>query len=77
MSLGGGATSEFCKADTRCRAGINIDGLQYGERQRENHNVPFLTMYSDEAPGVNDFLMSNSEILAQSSHSPDSTSSER
>lgn len=60
MSLGGATASEFCKADTRCRAGINIDGFQYGERQREPLNIPFLMIYSDDAHGVNDFLMLNS-----------------
>ncbi len=60
MSLGGAASSEFCKADARCKAGINIDGLQYGERQREPLGVPFLMMYSDDGAGVNDFLMLNS-----------------
>ncbi len=60
MSLGGATASEFCKADTRCRAGINIDGLQYGERQREPLTIPFLMMYSNDAPWVNDFLMLNS-----------------
>lgn len=60
MSLGGATASEFCKADARCVAGINIDGLQYGKRQREPLTIPFLMMYSDDAPGVNDFLMLNS-----------------
>lgn len=56
MSLGGAVASEFCKADTRCTAGINVDGLQYGTRQREPLNVPFLMLYSNDAPFVNDFL---------------------
>ncbi len=60
MSLGGATSSEFCKTDPRCKAGINIDGLQYGERQRQPLHVPFLMIYSDDAPRVNDFLMLNS-----------------
>lgn len=61
MSLGGATASAFCKRDTRCHAGINIDGLNYGERLRQPLTVPFLMLYSDDAPFVNDFLRINAE----------------
>jgi len=56
MSIGGAAAGEFCKADVRCTAGVNVDGLQYGSRQRQPLDVPFLMIYSDDGAGVNEFM---------------------
>lgn len=47
MSFGGGAVTEFCKADTRCRAALNMDGGTYGRRQREPLQIPYLAMVSE------------------------------
>jgi predicted dienelactone hydrolase len=44
MSFGGGAVTELCKSDARCRAGMNMDGGTFGQRQREPLQVPFLGM---------------------------------
>jgi predicted dienelactone hydrolase len=44
MSFGGGAVTELCKNDTRCRAGLNIDGPTFGHRQRQPLEVPYLAL---------------------------------
>lgn len=46
MSLGGATVVEVCKIDTRCRAGINLDGAFYGQYQRQPMQTPFLSMVS-------------------------------
>jgi predicted dienelactone hydrolase len=61
MSIGGAVATEFSKADVRIKAGINIDGLQYGSRNNEGLNVPFMMIYSKDGKGMNDFLMLNSK----------------
>jgi hypothetical protein len=37
---------EVCKIDTRCRAGINLDGALFGQYQRQPMQTPFLSMVS-------------------------------
>jgi dienelactone hydrolase len=44
MSFGGGAATELCKIDERCRAVSNIDGGTFGERQRQPLQVPYLLL---------------------------------
>ena len=44
MSFGGGAITELCKSDARCRAGLNMDGGTFGQRQRQPLQVPYLAM---------------------------------
>jgi hypothetical protein len=61
MSVGGALATEYAKADDRIKAGINIDGLQYGTRNKESLNVPFMMIYSEDGRGTNDFLMLNSK----------------
>jgi hypothetical protein len=57
MSVGGAVAVELCKSDDRIAAGINVDGLAYGSRSRDELCVPFMMLYSDDGVGVNDFLM--------------------
>jgi predicted dienelactone hydrolase len=59
MSFGGGAVTELCKSDARCRAGMNMDGGTFGRRQREPLQVPFLGM-NREGENFLDYLMSAS-----------------
>lgn len=59
MSFGGGAITELCKSDARCRAGLNIDGGTFGQRQREPLQVPFLGMNRENQDFL-DYLMSAS-----------------
>jgi predicted dienelactone hydrolase len=55
MSYGGGAAGEFCKIDSRCRAGVNLDGTQFGRHWNQAVAAPFLMLYHEEHQGGNDF----------------------
>ena len=46
MSYGGGAVTQVCKADSRCRAALNLDGGLWGSRMREPLKVPYLVLAS-------------------------------
>lgn len=46
MSFGGGAITEICKTDARCKAGVNLDGGIFGSRQRVPLQVPHLVLAS-------------------------------
>jgi len=61
MSIGGATAGEFCKVDNRVKAGINVDGLQYGTTQDDSLNLPFMMVYSDDGLGLNDFMMLRSK----------------
>ena len=45
-SLGGAAAGQFCVQDSRCKAGANLDGFQYGDLLEKNLGVPFMFLYS-------------------------------
>jgi pimeloyl-ACP methyl ester carboxylesterase len=46
-SMGGVTAAEFCLADQRCRAGLNLDGIpQYGSMIDKPLSRPFLMVYS-------------------------------
>ena len=50
-SMGGVTAGQFCVEDTRCRAGLNLDGIpQYGPMIDTPMPKPFLMVYS-ERPG--------------------------
>jgi hypothetical protein len=57
MSIGGATSAEFCKTDRRVKAGINIDGLLYGNHQQVGLKMPFLTISSQDGMGLNQFLI--------------------
>ena len=61
MSLGGAVAAEVCKEDSRIKAGVNIDGLQYGNRNHQALDVPFMMVYSRDGADSNEFLMLNSQ----------------
>jgi dienelactone hydrolase len=46
-SLGGATALEFCHADSRCKAGIDVDGIPLGSVIREGINKPFMLLLSD------------------------------
>jgi predicted dienelactone hydrolase len=56
MSFGGGAVTELCKSDPRCRAAMNIDGGTFGERQRQPLGVPYLALVR-EGQDTLDYLL--------------------
>jgi Platelet-activating factor acetylhydrolase, isoform II len=55
MSHGGSAAGEFCKIDSRCKAGANLDGTQFGRQWNRPVEAPFLMLYHEEHQGGNDF----------------------
>ena len=55
MSFGGAAAGEFCKIDSRCEAGVNLDGTQFGAHWNRAVPAPFLMLYHDGHQGGNDF----------------------
>ena len=55
MSNGGAAAGEFCKIDNRCKAGVNLDGTQFGRQWSQAVSAPFLMLYHEEHQGGNDF----------------------
>ena len=55
MSYGGAAAGEFCKLDDRCKAGVNLDGTQFGRHWNKAVAAPFLMLYNEEHQGGNDF----------------------
>jgi dienelactone hydrolase len=46
-SFGGATALQFCHADSRCKAGIDIDGAPYGSVIREGLTQPFMFVLSD------------------------------
>ena len=55
MSFGGAAAGEFCKIDSRCIAGTNLDGTQFGGNWDIKVAAPFLMFYHEAHQGGNDF----------------------
>ncbi|MGH8236056.1 MAG: alpha/beta hydrolase family protein [Steroidobacteraceae bacterium] len=56
MSFGGTTATEVCVLDSRCRAGINLDGIQYGAAALPQSalKVPFMFMTSEAAGLMNE-----------------------
>jgi pimeloyl-ACP methyl ester carboxylesterase len=52
-SLGGAVAAEFCHRDSRCTAGIDIDGAPHGDVLRGELAQPFMFLLSDHS-GEND-----------------------
>lgn len=46
MSFGGGAVTQVCKSDSRCRAALNLDGGLWGGKMRQPLQVPYLALVS-------------------------------
>jgi len=55
MSAGGATAGEFCKVDSRCIAGANLDGTQFGRHWSTPVPAPFLMFYHETHQGGNDF----------------------
>ena len=50
-----GAAGEFCKVDSRCDAGVNLDGTQFGRHWDQPVEAPFLMLYHEAHQGGNDY----------------------
>jgi hypothetical protein len=55
-SMGGTASGQVCLTDKRCKAGINMDGIQLGDMLDKNLNRPFMFMHHDNAGARNKTL---------------------
>lgn len=53
-SLGGATALQFCHVDSRCRAGIDIDGLPLGSVVQAGLRKPFMFLMSDHSGEAND-----------------------
>jgi len=53
MSFGGATAGQVCVVDKRCKAGINLDGLQSGDLLGRPMERPFMFMQSQDAGNIN------------------------
>ena len=54
MSFGGAAAGQLCLQDDRCKAGISLDGFQFGDTIAEPLKKPFMFLQAETgAAGVN------------------------
>ena len=74
MSLGGAVAGQACLEDERIKAGINLDGTQFGTLIDGSLHQPFMFMNSGESKDHNDFVYDRlkndaySVIIKGSSH---------
>jgi dienelactone hydrolase len=61
-SFGGAQAFAFCAADSRCTAGINIDGRLFGSLEQSKVEAPFLWLLSDHSSAKDPV---SQKILAQ------------
>jgi predicted dienelactone hydrolase len=47
-SFGGATAAQFCHEDSRCKAGIDLDGAPFGSVIREGLHQPFMFVLSDQ-----------------------------
>lgn len=52
-SFGGVASAQVCLTDSRCKAGINIDGLQLGDLLQKDLTKPFMFIHHDNVGAKN------------------------
>lgn len=51
-SLGGATAAQFCHDDSRCTAGIDLDGQPFGSVVHEGMKQPFMFVVSDQVHGT-------------------------
>lgn len=61
QSLGSSAAGEFCKIDSRCKAGVHLDGNYQGYRWNTPLMAPFMVFYSTYLFEGNNFAYAASE----------------
>ncbi len=59
-SMGGAVTGEVCMLDDRCKAAVNLDGIQLGDVIDGRIRQPLLMMYSAINAGQNDGIYAKS-----------------
>ncbi|HYN83364.1 MAG TPA: hypothetical protein VES88_17935 [Gemmatimonadaceae bacterium] len=55
MSFGGANAAQTSRLDSRFKAGINMDGFQYGDVVEAGLDQPFMFMYSESNADMNNF----------------------
>jgi pimeloyl-ACP methyl ester carboxylesterase len=64
-SFGGAIAGMVCLNDNRCKAGLNMDGMQFGEYEYAadgSLQQPFMEMTSEDMPsGMNDFMYNRTD----------------
>ncbi len=58
-SIGGAVVGQTCLVDNRFKAGINLDGFQWGDVTSGIINQPFMLMYSEPFAYANDYILDN------------------
>ena len=58
-SGGGAVAGQVCAVDSRFKAGINLDGFQFGDVIDNKVKQPFMIMYSEGFAGSNDSMLQN------------------
>ncbi len=58
-SMGGAVAGQLCLVDDRVKAGVNLDGFQFGDVVTDTIEQPFMTAYSEAFEGANDFILGN------------------
>jgi dienelactone hydrolase len=53
-SFGGATALQFCREDSRCKAGIDIDGAPYGSVVQDGLKQPFMFLLSDHSREMSD-----------------------
>ncbi len=61
FSFGGGASGYAAMIDKRIKAGVNMDGRQYGHLLKENLSCPFMFMNSEHHAGANEYFIKRAE----------------
>ncbi len=64
-SFGGAMAAEVCRSDSRCGAGINIDGAQLGVVAEQGLSAPFLFLYSEPSLWINHAVAEMSPAATQ------------
>lgn len=76
MSIGGAAVIDVCKIDTRCQAGVNLDGGIFGQYQRLPLQKSFMSVVSASNQRFGEALLVNStsdyyEVLVEGANHGD------
>lgn len=59
-SFGGAASIELCAREPRCRAAVNLDGIQFGSVVESGCPRPIMLVYSGAAPWMNHSVFAGS-----------------
>jgi len=66
MSLGGAVTGQVCLEDHRFKAGVNLDGTQFGGLIDSYLYQPFMFMNSGQSQDHNDFVYDRTKNVTYS-----------